>query len=83
MNHVRYAQNKGNHSYKLELHDLKTFITIFLLSGYVDLPRYPMFWEFSSDVHNNVVSSMMSRNRFDETMKDLHLADNYNSLRKQ
>ena len=35
---VRYAQSKGSHSYKLELHDLKAFITILLISGYVDLP---------------------------------------------
>ena len=35
---VRYAQNKGNHSYKLELHDLKAFIEILLISGYVNLP---------------------------------------------
>ena len=73
---VRYAQSKGSHSYKLELHDLKAFIAILLISGYVDLPRRPMFWECSADVHNDAVSSMMSRNRFDEIMKYLHLADN-------
>ena len=73
---VRYAQNKGNHSYKLQLHNLKGFIAILLISGYVGLPRRPMFWEYSADVHNDAVSSMMSRNRFDEIMKYLHLADN-------
>ena len=35
---VRYAQGKGSHSYKLELLDLKAFIAILLISGYVDLP---------------------------------------------
>ena len=40
---VRYDQNKGNHFYKLELHDLKAFIAILLISGYVDLARCPMF----------------------------------------
>ena len=35
-----------------------------------------MFWECSADVHNNAVSSMMSRNRSDKTMKYLRLADN-------
>ena len=61
---VRYAQNKGSHSYKLELHDLKAFIAILLISGYVDLPCCPMFWEYSADVHNDAVSSMMSRKRW-------------------
>ena len=73
---VRYAQSKGRHSYKLQLLDLKAFIAILLLSGYVDLPRRPMFCECSADVHNDAVYSMMSKNRFDEIMKYLHLVDN-------
>ena len=73
---VRYAQSKGSHSYKLELHDLKAFIAILLISGYVDLARCPMFWESSADAHNDAVFSMMPRNRFDEIMKYLHSADN-------
>ena len=36
--YVRYAQNKGNHFEKLELHDLKALIAILLINGYVDLP---------------------------------------------
>ena len=39
---VRYAENKGNHSYNPELHDLKALIAILLISGYVDVPRCPM-----------------------------------------
>ena len=44
----------------------------------VDMFIYPnvLFWVCSADVHNDVVSSMMSRNRFNEIMKYLHLADN-------
>ena len=73
---VRYAQRKGSHSYKLELHDLKAFIAILLISENADLIRRSVFWECSADVHNDAVSSMMSKNRFDEIMKYLHLADN-------
>ena len=65
---VRYTQSKGNHSYKFELHDLKAFIAIHQFSRYVDLLRRLMFWECSADVHNGAVSSIMSRNRFDEIM---------------
>ena len=35
-----------------------------------------MFWECLADVHNDVVSSMMSRNSFDEIKEYLHLVDN-------
>ena len=73
---VRYAKSKGSHSFKLELHDLKFFIAILLISGYVDLPRRPILWGYSADVHNDAVSSMMSRNRFDKIMKYLDLTDN-------
>ena len=73
---VRYAQSKESHSYKLELHNLNAFIAILVISGYVDLPRRPMFWECSADVHKDAVSSLISRNRFDEIMKYLHLVDN-------
>ena len=46
---------KAKKAYKLELLDLKAFIAVLLISGYVDLPRRPMFWECSADVHNNAV----------------------------
>ena len=44
---VRDAQIKGNHSYKFELHDLKAFIAILLISGYVDLPQCPVLGRLS------------------------------------
>ena len=42
------------------------------------LPRRPMYWERSDDTHNSVVSRLMSKNRFDLIMQNLHLADNAN-----
>ena len=71
---LRYAQSKRSHSYKL--HDLKAFIAILLIIGYVDLPQRFMFWGCSADIHNDAVFSMMSRNRFHDGMKYLHLANN-------
>ena len=61
---------------------MKAFIAILLVNGYLDLPRQPMYWEHNEDTHNAIVSSLLSRNRFDETMQDLHLADN-SSLDKE
>ena len=38
-----------------ELLDLKAFIEIPLISGYVDLTQRPMFCQCSADVHNDAV----------------------------
>ena len=35
-----------------------------------------MYWEHNEDTHNKTVSSLLSRNQFDEIMQNLHLADN-------
>ena len=53
---VRYAICKGNHSFTIDTNMLKTFIAILLVSGYVDLPRQPMYWEHNEDTHNTTVS---------------------------
>ena len=74
---VRYAICKGNHSFTIDTNMLKAFIATLLVSGYVDLPRRPMYWEHNEDTHNTTVSSL-SRNRFDELMQNLHFADNSN-----
>ena len=73
---VKYAQQKGNHSFKLSVSDMKAFIAVLLISGYVDLSRRPMFWQTAPDVQNTAVSTLMSRNRFDVIIMYLHLADN-------
>ena len=57
---------------------MEAFIGILLVSGYVDEPRRPMYWEHNEDTYNTTVSSFLSRNRFDEIMQNFHLADNSN-----
>ena len=75
---IRYAISKGNHSFTIDTNTLKAFIAILLVSGYVDLPRRPMYWEHNEDTHNTAVSSLLSQNRFDEIMQNLHFVDNSN-----
>ena len=41
---IRYAISKENHSFTIDTSTLKAFITIILVSGYVDLPKQPMYW---------------------------------------
>lgn len=81
INHIvhetnEYAAQKGKENFNLDMPTLKLFISILLLSGYVQLPRRPMYWESSTDVHNTMVSSAMSRNRFTSIMSNIHFANN-------
>ena len=75
---IRYAVSKGNHSFTIDTKTLKSFITILLVSGYVDLPRQAMYWERNEDIHSTTVSPLLSRNQYDEIMQNLHLTDNSN-----
>ena len=75
---IRYAVSKGNHSFTIDTKTLKSFITILLVSGYVDFPRQAMYWERNEDIHSTTVSPLLSRNQYDEIMQNLHLTDNSN-----
>ncbi|KAF6200171.1 hypothetical protein GE061_006472 [Apolygus lucorum] len=70
-----YVMQK-NHHLNVTTDEIKTFIAILLLTGYLS-PRYMrMFWETQSDTHNPLVSGSMRRNRFFEIQQYLHLSDN-------
>ena len=44
--------------------DIFCFLGILMLSGYVQLPSYKMFWEEASNVQLQLVRSAMPRNKF-------------------
>jgi len=75
---VEYARQKGNHAFELVSDDVRAFIAILFTSGYTVLPARRMYWECSPDVHNDAISSTMTRNRFEEILRYFHLADNNN-----
>ena len=75
---IRYAISKGNHSFTIDTNTLKVFVAIFLVNGYVDLPRRPMHWEHNENILNTTVSSLLLQNRFDEIIQNLYLADSSN-----
>ena len=45
---------------------------------YAPLPRRRLYWEPSPDVQNTAVSNAITRNRFEELMANVHVADNDN-----
>ena len=66
-----------NHALELTVEEIKVYIGILLLTGYMTPKYMRMFWEVKSDTHNKTVASSMRRNRFFEIQKYLHLSDNF------
>ena len=73
-----YAMQRGKPTFSVTADEVRGVLAILLISGYVQLPSRRMFWENSDDVHNPAVSSIMSVNRFEEILRNLHFADNKN-----
>ena len=72
----KYASQKENHTLDLKKQKLRSFIAVVILRGYIDLPRLSMYWEMTEDIHNSIATSLFTRSRFNEVVKNLHLADN-------
>ncbi|KAI4455595.1 transposase is4 [Holotrichia oblita] len=77
---IKYAKSKGDHAFTMDVGDLKCYIAILLLSGYIRLPRWRMLWESKTETYNEVVAKAMRRNRFEQIKKYTHCADNDNLL---
>ena len=73
---VLYAQQKGDHTFRFSVEELKVFLGILILSGYHPLPRRRMYWSPDEDIGCAAVQKALSRRKFESQMKYLHLADN-------
>lgn len=71
-----YASQNNRHNFTVTVSELKIFFGILILSGYHKLPRESMYWSLDEDIGVEVVSNSMSRNRFKEIKRNLHLVDN-------
>ncbi|XP_013193343.1 piggyBac transposable element-derived protein 3 isoform X2 [Amyelois transitella] len=71
-----YASQNNRHNFCVTTEELRIFFGILILSGYHKLPREHMYWSLDEDVGVEVVSKAMSRNRFREIKRNLHLVDN-------
>ncbi|KAK9753703.1 Transposase IS4 [Popillia japonica] len=56
-------------------------IGVMLLSGYHPLPYRRLYWSSEPDVHCELISNAIRRNRFDEIMAHLHLGNSSKPLR--
>ena len=73
---IIYAQQREKIDFSVTTEKVICFIGILILSGYTPVPYRRLYWSVEPDVHNDFVSALMRRNRFDEIMQFLHLADN-------
>lgn len=60
--------------FQVSVDELKVFLGILLLSGYVPLPSYRMYWQSSPDTHNPLVAGAMTRDRFEAIKNNIHFA---------
>ncbi|KAG8224445.1 hypothetical protein J437_LFUL001398 [Ladona fulva] len=59
-----------------KVEDIYAFLGVLLLSGYHQLPNRRLYWSKSEDCSVEIVSNSIRRNRFEEILRYLHLADN-------
>lgn len=74
-----YALQKNGGNYKFEKtnpDEIKAFIAINLFMGIKRLPSYRDYWSSRLELRDNFVSSIMSRDRFDWLLANVHLNDN-------
>lgn len=73
-----YSSQKNRHAFFVSKADLKLSVAILLLTGYHKLPSERNYWSLDEDLGVPVVAKTMSRNRFQETKRYIHLVDNEN-----
>nr|CAH7753302.1 unnamed protein product [Callosobruchus chinensis] len=71
----RYALQR-NSDIVVSTTEMKCFIGVLILSGYVIHPKRSMYWENRNDTHNVMVTEAISRDRFSQIMKVIHFCDN-------
>jgi hypothetical protein len=73
---VAYAHANKRPLFMVSAEEMKVFIGIHLLSGYIDVPRWRMYWECGTESYNQLVASAMRRDRFEEIKAHFHVSDN-------
>ena len=71
----RYASQK-NRNLTVDKHEIKCFIGMLFLSGYLAPARRRLYWENASDTHHDLVTNAMRRDKFEAIFTNFHLADN-------
>ncbi|XP_018578332.1 piggyBac transposable element-derived protein 3-like, partial [Anoplophora glabripennis] len=71
----RYTARKNNVQ-NISTSEIKAFIGVLVLSGYVCVPRRRIYWEREKDGHNPLVSEAITRDKFEYILTNIHVKDN-------
>lgn len=78
-----YAQQQNNATFTpVTVNDIKTFLYINMMFGIHQLPAYTFYWSLDPLLRVGCVADVMSRNRYQEISRFLHLNDNRNFIPK-
>lgn len=72
----KYARDNNRHDFTIDKDDLLKFLGIMILSGYHTLPQADLYWSTEEDKGLKIVRDCMSRNRFRNIKRNIHLFDN-------
>ena len=70
------SQDKGDASFSTNPEEIKCWLGILMLLGYMSFPRWRMMWEYHSESYLSSVSNAMRRNRFEILKAYAHFSDN-------
>ena len=68
----QYASQR-NEVIHLTPQEIEAFVGMLLLTGYNSRPRHRLYWSKDDDISCPLISRSMSRKRFDDIMKLIHL----------
>ena len=70
-----YDIQQGYPNFSVTVEELKIVVGILLISGYHRVPSRNHYWSLKADLIIDLVGRAMLRNRFDETLRFLHIAN--------
>ena len=75
---LRYASSESNHSFDITEKDIMNFLGILIISSYHTIPSEKQYWSTRPSLLAPIYPETMSRARFLDIKKYLHLANNEN-----
>ena len=75
---LRYTGSKSNHSFDITEKSIMKFLGTLIISGYHTMPSKKQYWSTRPSFVAPIYLETMSRSRFLEIKKYLHLANNGN-----
>jgi hypothetical protein len=78
---IRYAHQKGRHSFNFTVSDLCSYVAILFTTGFNKRPQEWMYWSKDEAIECPFIAKIMSSKRFQEIKRNIHFCNN-NELKK-